>query len=658
MNQDGIMIAASVRKDMTQKQESHPENFANKDPSISTSTVIEAEDHGDHQKEHQGNTEHISIDTTDVKWSDVIESANMSGAQAFDLLSTYTNLITLGSQSYEGISPRTNVEEGDAKNNSNSNSNVSNHTNNNNNINKNNNSSNENNTNSTSNSTSNSKTSTPAGNTSISQQGSLNPSAVDLFGADFGALSTSTDLDILQGGFANTANPPAGIEPYTNANSSSVSLAHVPSMSKSSSRSTALPGDEYTPLISPAVTPVERVSSVGKARKVGFSPLTSPALEFQQYHSKSASLRQKRKEHQDDRTGDLSRRGSASSFKRSKTPSTTPLMGPMNGRIPSAAYAYGKSTSKYLYRHPLGSKHVQQQHQQQQHQRRRSSQNSLKSQDGAFDVLSDELMLPPSSQQNEQGSGDQAGRRSTHNSQTETSKGPAFATPATLMSFPLSGPHHARNSPRLMTNDNVFANPKHNATSAQSSPVILPSSSSAILLQQQQQQQKHLQQKQRQRQKFLVQGSREMSGEQSSPTVNVKDDTDGSPTWPSTRRGSASSGKSNSSKKMNHKLAEQGRRNRMNVAIQELDNIIPDTYKDGSLVPSKATTVEMSSKYIRDLQAENRQIRKELEQAKAQLEKYVNGRGASTVESGSSISPLEYLDGDSNKKTKDQEDSV
>lgn len=149
-----------------------------------------------------------------------------------------------------------------------------------------------------------------------------------------------------------------------------------------------------------------------------------------------------------------------------------------------------------------------------------------------------------------------------------------------------------------------------------------------------------------------------MSGEQSSPTVNVKDDTDGSPTWPSTRRGSASSGKSNSSKKMNHKLAEQGRRNRMNVAIQELDNIIPDTYKDGSLVPSKATTVEMSSKYIRDLQAENRQIRKELEQAKAQLEKYVNGRGASTVESGSSISPLEYLDGDSNKKTKDQEDSV
>lgn len=574
-----------------------------------------------------------SAENANVKWVDVVEGANLSGTQAFDLLSTYTNLITSASQSYEGVSPRTNVGD----------------------------------------SAENSKVSTPVGKSSISQPVSLNSSAADLFGANFGTLDTSTDMDILQGGFANTANPPTGIEPYINANSSSTSLAHVPSMSKSSSRSTALPGDEYTPLISPAVTPLERATSVNRVRKVGFSPLTSPALEFQHYHSKSVSLRQKRKDHQDDLPGNSGRRGSSSSFKRSKTPSTTPLMGPVTGRVPSAAYGYGKSKSQYLYRHSLGSKHAQSQNQhiQSSKQHRRSSQNSLRSQDGVFDTLSDEMMLPPSSQQQEAASGDQTGLKQHQTGQPDASKGPAFATPATLMSFPVIGAHHARNSPRLMSNDNVFANPRHNASSAHSSPVILPSSSSAILLQQQQQQQQ-------QRQKFLVQGSNpgpgakpagagsgnSHSGKKNGPTADslpagsIPADADGQSGWPAARRGSNSSGKSTCSKKMNHKLAEQGRRNRMNVAIQELDNLIPDTYKDGAMVPSKATTVEMSSKYIRDLQTENKRLSKELEQAKAQLEKYLGGRGASTVESGSSISPLEYLDGESGKKSKDPDESA
>ncbi|KAF6012059.1 hypothetical protein HII13_001862 [Brettanomyces bruxellensis] len=576
-----------------------------------------------------------SAENANVKWVDVIEGANLSGTQAFDLLSTYTNLITSASQSYEGVSPRTNVRD----------------------------------------SAESSKVSTPVGKSSISQPVSQNPSAADLFGANFGPLDTSTDMDILQGGFANTANPPTGIGPYVNANSSSTSLAHVPSMSKSSSRSTALPGDEYTPLISPAVTPLERATSVSRARKVGFSPLTSPALEFQHYHSKSVSLRQKRKDHQDDLTGNSGRRGSSSSFKRSKTPSTTPLMGPVTGRVPASAYGYGKSKSQYLYRHPLGSKHVQSQNQhiQNSKQHRRSSQNSLRSQDGVIDTLSDEMMLPPSSQQQEAASGDQMGLKQHQTGHADASKGPAFATPATLMSFPVIGAHHARNSPRLMSNDNVFANPRHNASSAQSSPVILPSSSSAILLQQQQQQQQ-----QQRRQKFLVQDSNpgrdtEPAGAgsgnghsskengpaaNSSPTGSIPADADGQSGWPAARRGSSSSGKSNCSKKMNHKLAEQGRRNRMNVAIQELDNLIPDTYKDGAMVPSKATTVEMSSKYIRDLQTENKRLCKELEQAKAQLEKYIGSRGASTVESGSSISPLEYLDGESGKKSKDLDESA
>lgn len=54
-------------------------------------------------------------------------------------------------------------------------------------------------------------------------------------------------------------------------------------------------------------------------------------------------------------------------------------------------------------------------------------------------------------------------------------------------------------------------------------------------------------------------------------------------------------------KKASHKLAEQGRRNRMNVAVQELSNLIPQSYHDKVTIPSKATTVELASEYIRAL---------------------------------------------------------
>lgn len=55
---------------------------------------------------------------------------------------------------------------------------------------------------------------------------------------------------------------------------------------------------------------------------------------------------------------------------------------------------------------------------------------------------------------------------------------------------------------------------------------------------------------------------------------------------------------------MTHKLAEQGRRNRMNVALQDLDRLIPEEYKRDVLVPSKATTVELGTEYIKALQRE------------------------------------------------------
>lgn len=63
----------------------------------------------------------------------------------------------------------------------------------------------------------------------------------------------------------------------------------------------------------------------------------------------------------------------------------------------------------------------------------------------------------------------------------------------------------------------------------------------------------------------------------------------------------SSSNEKPSSKKASHKLAEQGRRNRMNSAVQLLGSLIPQSYHDQVSIPSKATTVELGAQYIRDL---------------------------------------------------------
>lgn len=74
----------------------------------------------------------------------------------------------------------------------------------------------------------------------------------------------------------------------------------------------------------------------------------------------------------------------------------------------------------------------------------------------------------------------------------------------------------------------------------------------------------------------------------------------------------SSKGKSEkpAAKKFSHKLAEQGRRNRMNMAVQELSNLIPKVYHDEVAIPSKATTVELASRYIEDLLREIEDLRK------------------------------------------------
>lgn len=91
------------------------------------------------------------------------------------------------------------------------------------------------------------------------------------------------------------------------------------------------------------------------------------------------------------------------------------------------------------------------------------------------------------------------------------------------------------------------------------------------------------------------------------------------------------------SKRTSHKIAEQGRRNRINTALQEIASLLPPqtppTLADGqqagekqnvvvggSLTTgsaaqqsnSKASTVELAIEYIRTLKAENQRLKDEL----------------------------------------------
>jgi hypothetical protein len=108
------------------------------------------------------------------------------------------------------------------------------------------------------------------------------------------------------------------------------------------------------------------------------------------------------------------------------------------------------------------------------------------------------------------------------------------------------------------------------------------------------------------------------------------------------------------SKRTSHKIAEQGRRNRINSALLEIATLLPrppkdsegegsDTKKDkekgggggggGSAPNSKASTVEMAIEYIKQLQQEVVEANRRAEEAERKLEKKgevkVAGAGAS-----------------------------
>lgn len=96
------------------------------------------------------------------------------------------------------------------------------------------------------------------------------------------------------------------------------------------------------------------------------------------------------------------------------------------------------------------------------------------------------------------------------------------------------------------------------------------------------------------------------------------------------------------SKRTSHKIAEQGRRNRINTALQEIASLLPPptpTISGGSSSQtagvasiimtgtaaqqsnSKASTVELAIEYIKSLQAELRDVKGKLADATSKLER-------------------------------------
>lgn len=100
------------------------------------------------------------------------------------------------------------------------------------------------------------------------------------------------------------------------------------------------------------------------------------------------------------------------------------------------------------------------------------------------------------------------------------------------------------------------------------------------------------------------------------------------------------------SKRTSHKIAEQGRRNRINSALMEMATLLPQVKKDpkeeaaeaerererekkggggGNVPNSKASTVELAIDYIKQLKREVEEANKRAEEAERKL--MVAGKG-------------------------------
>lgn len=109
-----------------------------------------------------------------------------------------------------------------------------------------------------------------------------------------------------------------------------------------------------------------------------------------------------------------------------------------------------------------------------------------------------------------------------------------------------------------------------------------------------------------------------------------------------------------SSKRTSHKIAEQGRRNRINHALKEIESLLPpniasctkkersnssdkgeafDKNSAAAQGASKASTVEMAIVYIRNLQEELKETRDKLHEAQKRLADGSSSGGSQTCQS-------------------------
>lgn len=301
----------------------------------------------------------------------------------------------------------------------------------------------------------------------------------------------------------------------------------------------------FTPLVSPAVTPLETQVNLNKSGASGagfpplqavFEPLTSPALNAQQDKRRTSSSlygptdepklntsSKRRTPHgtpillANNSSNNTSSRSKKSPMVKPKsgTPSSSSVKSPLTtmspfDKLPEAAGTPTSDQSQSQFQPPPSS----------QHSHIRTSNESTP-------------MLPPQSKK------------------VEIKK----ETPAaTMMGFTMG------RLAEQQTDNNSHTKPRSSRASSISSRILPKSSSSSDT-------------------SPVLEGS-------DSPKINGL---------------SRSNSKQMPTKKASHKVAEQGRRNRMNVAIQELSLLIPQYYHDDVSIPSKATTVELASKYIKNL---------------------------------------------------------
>lgn len=327
----------------------------------------------------------------------------------------------------------------------------------------------------------------------------------------------------------------------------------------------------FTPLVSPLVTPMDHGGQKhnyhhhhhhhhhqGSQDTTGmFSPLTSPLLEFQ--HMKSSPIIRIKKDPYDDPNSHFQRRKSA---QMNKTPGSTPIVGPtVPGRVT-------KQSPVVKPKRHIGNKHF------------------------------GDIKLPESSMDFKAPNSIPKRSKAIRESPEIDDQDHPLVTPATLMNFQLD--HSNKEDQQVLLNTN-------RAHSNSSSPVILPSSTTPLMGPRRS---SSISSKRKSGRNSSVSSTSTLlatnHGNGSSTSLNSRSQFEEhdplEPRQDTSRQDTFDQQESHLDKKVNHKLAEQGRRNRMNLLIQNLDKLIPNDWKKDVLVPSKLTTIEIAIEYLKYLQ--------------------------------------------------------